>query len=386
MNTYGDWTRWLDNTPEQFVSLQQLMRTHRCTLVQVPYRQAGNLPSPFLAPKFDVTDLDQPRIDWSRFDAELGGLFDGSAFDDGQPVSHFILPLAYNTPVRFLEYQRDPQGYIAAQIGLRRAIAEHLRDKGWTETIFQEFHNENIENGAVTSPWYLDEPRTPQDLKGHELFLDIFERAMADAGPGIRPHYRIDISWWQRLGDAFHEIAPRFDDWVVSRDRNFLDAQAAAMFRKLADARRGMLLEYGEMMGFSKEGQAVAWSHLAEYPRNCWTYGLDGFEQWIVDMWAAPAGEKKMNAGKALFHSSGGGMRDWIWPGNALGIVGPMPSLRLKALRECLYLFDYASMAAAESDEVAQQVKAMLEAMKLDTATDLYRTRNQLSNMLGAVT
>jgi len=381
MNSYGDYHKFLARSAENYLALHRLMREHRCTFVEIPYGQGGYISSPYLSPAIRRRrpGLD-PTIDWTRFDATVGGLFDGSAFPDKQPVSHFVLPLCYNVPISFKWYREDPDYYKRANTIIRKLWAEHIKAKGWTRTVFQEFHNENPDAGAKC-PWHLDEPRTAEDLEGHRLYLDILQPALKVGGDRLRLHYRIDISDWRRLGEPLKRLAPRVQDWCVSRDRRFLNADSAAMFRKWADANGGLLLEYGEVLGFNVRGKRVNWSQFERYQRDCLALGLDGWEQWMIDMWKIKG---RHAPSTPLFYSNAAGARDLVWPGEHLGFAGVLPSIRLKAIRESLNLFDYAAVALRRRAVSKAELDRMLGEMDVSTSADHFKLKSKLAALIAA--
>ena len=369
MNTYGDYTKHLGCTPQAYLGLQRLMREHRCTLVQVPYRQGGQVYE-FLAPKVDSRT---GALDWELFDQTLGGLFDGTAFDDGEPVTHFILPLCYDWPVPFKTYEQNREQYEARNTEARREIVRHIRAKRWTKTVFQEFHNENPSAGAKC-PWHLDEPRAMRDLEGHELYTGLLRRALAGTDD-IRLHYRLDVSAWQPIRAGLEKLASGIDDWCVSRDPRFLNAELAPMFRSYANARKGLLMEYGEVSGFMSGDKQVNLAVVDRYAKNCWELRLDGYEQWMIDLWREKAGTTPMT------YSNAAGARDLIWPGKFIGLDGPLASLRLKAIRESLNLMDYAFLAAAKAGG-EPAVDEVIRGLDGASAESHFRAKQRVSELV----
>lgn len=369
MNSYGDFLRLLPASLDTYLDLHRLFRRFRCTFTLVPYRQDGTAILDFLTPALDKDG----RPDFTAFDKALAGLFDGSTFPDGQPVSHFLLPLRADWPAPF---RSDASHYEAENAAVRKALAEHIQAKGWSSTRFEEFHNENPENGARV-PWRLDEPASAKDLAGHELFLGFRDRGCA-GDPGACPvRYRIDISRWQPLRADLQRMAGRVTDWSISADPGFLTPEALRFFRALGGQ---WFLAYGELDGFQTNGKTTPW---AVYPARLANYramGMDGFAQWQVDRW----GQKDLpgipREASPLFQSNAAGARDFIWPGAALGQAGAVPSLRLFALREGLNLLDYAALAERLRPGLAGELRERLRA--LDSARAVHALKARLSAIL----
>ncbi|MGH7145481.1 MAG: hypothetical protein ACREJ2_15330 [Planctomycetota bacterium] len=377
MNSYGDYEKFLKRDPATYIAIQRLMRAHRCSFVEIPYDHAGSIDPGYLAPQVIHGKDGALAFDWKEFDAAVGPVLDGSAFADKVPVTHFTLPFNYNWPVSFRMNSQNPAEYRKENIEARKLFAAHFREKGWKDTVFVEFHNEK-KNGSIH--WDLDEPQSASDLQGHELFAGFLEDALKDEAPGGATfRYRVDISNWKRSGSALEKLAPKIQFWSVSRDPGFLNATSAAMFRKFADAQHGWVIDYGELEGFESGGKLVNGSTFDRYARNCWELHLNGYEQWMIDLWAC----KGRNAPtEPLMYSQAAGARDLIWPGNYFGSAEPLPSLRLKAIRESMNLIDYATMAEQKRPEKKAAIDALIHGLDSDTAASHFAAKAELAGML----
>ena len=379
MNSYGDYAKFLGRDVKSYLDMHRVMRRHRCTFTMVPYRQGGSLVAPFVAPSVERSS-GNVRLQWDAFDEALSGLFDGSAFDDRVPLSHFVMPFCYNWPAPFSEFKRDRGAYRRANAEARRRFARHVLDRRWTDTVFQEFHNENPDVGAKC-PWHLDEPRRDKDFQGHALYLGLFGEGFDASDSAAAFRYRIDVSQWQRVRKALAAHAPSIHDWSVSRDRAFLNAKTAPMFRKYADASGGWLFEYGEVSGFAAGGRPVNWSVFDEYARQCHTLRLDGYAQWCCDLWRTKG---RNDASGPLTYSNAAGARDLVWPGTYFGQDVPLPSLRLKAIRESLNLFDYVAVAAARHPDRAEEIGEIVSLIDTRRSIGHFEAKRMLADMIRA--
>ena len=177
------------------------------------------------APRWDSRRL---VFDWSAWDRRFGPLLDGSAFADlprkSVPVECFYLPLHENWPSPMEgnyngDYWADrafPESYRRAFVAASRQIAEHVRAKRWTETLFQGFLNNKNNFKARgwsrgSSPWLLDEPANFQDYWALRYFARAFHEGINQAADDIAPRampprvvprlvFRADISrpQWRR--------------------------------------------------------------------------------------------------------------------------------------------------------------------------------------------
>ena len=372
MNSYGDWKRLLPVTARTYVGLHRLFRRFRTTFVQVPYRQDGTLPLPFLAPRV-IEEGGRVRLDWTAFDKALSGLFDGDAFPDGQPLSHYLLPLSAWWPVPFNELGRDPAHWRRVNVEVRRQMAERFRARGWGGTRFEEFHNETPVAGKNGIAWRLDEPVTEADLNGYELFLDLRDAAAKGAAVALEDvlPYRVDISQWRELRPQVERLGPRVRDWAVSMLPQYLDAGTVDLFRKLSP---GWLLAYGEFAGFNGGGKPLPLSTIAGQIVRLGRLGVDGAEQWAVDYWRHKAvprpgapDETVPYEAVPLFYANAAGGRDFIWPamffGPEVSSSGALPSLRLLAVRDAVNLLDLAHQVRALHPKASVRVDRALAAV-----------------------
>lgn len=371
MNSYGDFARLLPANPQTVLALHRLMRAFRCSFTLVPYRQSGEPVADFLAPRL-ARDKGGVRLDWRDFDRALSGLFDGQAFDDRQPVSHFLLPLAASWPdvASF-----GPEEQVAA----RRAIARHIREKGWTATRFQEFHNENPEHGCK-APWRLDEPVSDKDWDGHEMFAGWLNLAGQAGSDRSVVRYRIDCSLRASQADRYRKMFRHKPDWSLGEQG--VNAKWIAFFREQGG--EGLVLAYGELPGFHDHGRPTPMAALPARVAALSALGLDGFAQWIADRWAPPPGDACRLAPEAgpLVHANAAGARDFVWPGAYFGVNGPLPSLRLFALREGLNLIDYATLAAKLRPDQAEAIRAALASLNPEDPSQVPNLKRELAGMI----
>ena len=243
----------------------------------------------------------------------------------GVPVEVFYLPLHENWPTPIDSHYNGSYWadeafsaeYRQAFVEVSRQFAEHIEKRGWHETLFQCFlNNKNYykRNGwsRGSSPWLLDEPADTQDFWALRYFGEAFHegcmKASGSKEPQARLVFRCDISrpQWQR--DLLDHVL----------DYNVVAGGAFRRYHRLVIDRRQrfgqILLDYGTT-------NPVADSNVspAGWCWDSWTLGSDGIIPWQTigrpESW-------RQDDQLALFY-----------PGEAVGLKGPVPSIRLKAYR-----------------------------------------------------
>jgi hypothetical protein len=315
MNCYG--------LPADEREYYRLAHEHRTVINRLPYSQRGTV-APGCAPGWDGKQLR-----WEEWDRRFGPLLDGSAFADlprrGVPVEVFYLPLHENWPTPIDSHYNGSYWadeafsaeYRQAFVEVSRQFAEHIERRGWHETLFQCFlNNKNYykRNGwsRGSSPWLLDEPADTQDFWALRYFGEAFHegcmKASGSKEPQARLVFRCDISrpQWQR--DLLDHVL----------DYNVVAGGAFRRYHRLVIDRRQrfgqILLDYGTT-------NPVADSNVspAGWCWDSWTLGSDGIIPWQTigrpESW-------RQDDQLALFY-----------PGEAVGLKGPVPSIRLKAYR-----------------------------------------------------
>src|SRR5262249_12987312 len=159
------------------------------------------------------------KLDWAAWDRRFGPYLDGTAFADlprkGVPLECFYLPLFENWPSPMEgnyngDYWADrafPESYRRAFVETSRQIAEHVAERGWSDTFLMCFFNGKNNFKAAgwsrgTCPWLLDEPANFQDFWALRYFASAFHEGVGQVPGASRTKlvFRADISrpQWQR--------------------------------------------------------------------------------------------------------------------------------------------------------------------------------------------
>ncbi len=212
-----------------------------------------------------------------------------------------------------------PRKLNAYSEGHWRALADHLREKGWLDRFYTYLVDESYAEVAELTGMVH---RAAPDLKNLITMLP------ADGYPDV------DI-WCPRLGDA--------------------QMHAREIGRRSKDERR----QPGDLWVYTagNAGSDVPALHLdvdgieaRVSPLAVWTAGYGGFlfwcvNYWTVDPWRDPMVYPRQNGNGSLYYP---------------GPEGPLPSIRLKMLRDGFDDVDYAVLLRGSQDPLARQVLAGL--------------------------
>lgn len=343
MNCYG--------LPANDLDFYRLAHRHRTVLNRVPYHHRGDV-SPGFAP-----EVKDGRFDWDAWDRRFGPMFDGSAFADlprrNVPIECFYLPLFENWPTPIDPHYNGSYWadrafdaeYRRAFVEASRAFADHIRAKGWNDTLFQCFFNGKNDfkrNGwsRATSPWLLDEPAHLQDFLALRYFGAAFHEGIKGHAGKAKLVFRADISrpQWQR--DTLDGLL----------DYNVVGGAMRPYHRIVLDRKRArgqIVVEYGTTNAVDDANtQPVGWS------LDAWALGMDGVLPWQT---IGEAGSWTKADTLALFYPA----RD--------GKGAPSPSIRLKAFRRGQQDVEYLTLWSILTKQPRWAVgRRVREALQLD--------------------
>ena len=321
----------------------RLAHEHRLTLNVLTYGWSGRVTA---APKLKPDGT----FDWSAWDARFGPLLDGSAFADlprGKvPTEAMYLPINENWPMDhekhfkggyWIENAFGPE-YWKTFADAAAGFARHFSEKGWNETMFEFYLNNKVYfkegkkgqpgNWKTTSAtWIYDEPQHTQDFWAIRRFGVEFWKAVYPFSD-VRTAFRIDVSrpeWQRDLLDGVTNV-----DVISGTLREY-------PFRAIGRNRRDGKMTY--MYGAAtKLGQPLVVN--AAWCAETWSLGADGIVPWQTI-----------------------GNKDSLTKPDDLAIFypgpdGPLPSLRLKAVRAGQQLAEYLTIYAAASGQDRDAVGA----------------------------
>jgi hypothetical protein len=314
----------------------KMAQEHRCTLSVFPgwastrQKAVGQTVEKFMVPPLEGKGKDIKVADWAAWDKRYEPYFTGQAFADcarkAVPLTHFYLPFSLGWPSQFNQYYEDRQAYEAEWTSIFKQFADHIAAKGWKRTQFQLFLNGKKQFGE---PWNTDEPKDKDEYDalryyGQLMIKTIGERK--DRQANIR--YRVDIGTYRTAKDQLDGIVDlRVVNYEVTPQAFWSD-----MASGMLDTRQRLGDEWWH---YAKDDVRMRhtrmdWSLVSPilYGWSGWDLKTQGYCLWQCMDWHK---DDPFNKHGAIWSY----VAMW-YPGEKLGIDGPIASMRLKGFRRGL--------------------------------------------------
>ena len=345
LNIERGWPDLLIDSPRHRRIEREFFRSaheHRMAFAIVPYNHDGSIPKgskPELKGVGDGIGV----ADWSAWDDRFGPLLSGEAFADlprgRQPVDHFFLPYNLMWPSDMRNWQKPEYRIENVRIGAE--FGKHLAEKGWTRTQYQIYYNHKESYGFF--PWNLDEPTRDEDLAALRYLGQILKEAFPNDG-AVKVLDRLDVGHFHcenvpscthkrpTAGRVISELGPFVGLWNIGSPHYWANLPEV---RKLKQAGKTLYFYNGTPPVTEPLVRAVFWGW------NSYKYEADGVCFWNATDWTdwdtdAPAKDPYTNAGGRY-----AGFSMVFYPGSKFGYDGPIPSMRLKAMRRGFQDFEY---------------------------------------------
>lgn len=360
MNSYGPvgGQYGLSDTSDEYYEIEEkyyrIAHEHLTVINQLPYSQNGTIKA-VGAPVLEGAGDAMRVADWSAWDRRFGRYLDGSAFrgtDREVPVPVMYLPFFENWPGDLKKYYRfepDDTSYVGMinehaleappieeafdpaygqeWMTVLRQFADHLQQRGWTDTEYQVYLNNKYYwkrrdgsfSGGGISWWLLDEPYHWEDFRAIAWYGKLFGQAV---GGRTEPQmvFRIDVSRPHLAFGTWDELRSIYYVSAYFYTKN-------AWLRQRRDTFGEQIRNYGSFHGLEQTNlTATAW------PLKTWLNGGNGLLPWQT---MADDANLEQFRNTAIFY-----------PGVRFGIEGPVVSLRLKALRSGTELVTLLAMLA----------------------------------------
>jgi hypothetical protein len=262
------------------------------------------------------------------FDAHFGPYLDGSAFKGTRrgekPVPFLLLPFNLHWPANYRKWGK--KGYATETKRIAREFVRHFEEKGWDKTYLEIMYNHK--KSYRMFPFDGDETMYLSD----EFFMDIMPEMFGDVfeGTGTKFLFRMDSSmcynrhWKMHYADLYKMwiVAPLYVSWDPESVKHMKD-------------KGNIVMIYGGLNPISE----CMMSMFMQVAR-CMLNGIDGFTYWGAFDFNGDTLKNSSLSGDTLFY-----------PGEKFGCDSPLPSLRLKALRNIIQIADLYMLSKGGTQE-----------------------------------
>jgi hypothetical protein len=318
----------------------RISREHRTVLHNLGYGHSGQ-GDPIYSPKITGTGRKKRLTDWGLYDAHYGPLLSGKAFGKASPglpparmkadpIWGVYTPINPDWPANYLWW--DEPGYEAEFVNCVKQLDGHLKKKGWTKSRIEFFFNHKKRYRWYE--WDGDEQKYAKDNARHQDMIDLWEKATKPSK--VNWVYRADASW--QMKRQFEELGGHRNFWVCGGFISWYPREV----KQVLD-RDELVWWYG---GYPPL-QAPSSAPLQNLWRT-WARGLSGFCHWLA-----------VSPGPDPWFNSTGSATGPIYPGERFGIPGPIPSTRLKILRNGIQDIDLLDTRARKAGKLEKVRKAM---------------------------
>jgi hypothetical protein len=295
-----------------------MAREHRSLFHNLGYRHSGQV-TPSFAPELEGEGKHIRVKSWELFDRHFGPYLDGTAFHDSKrgmfPIEYLYLPFQLNWPASFVKWGK--KGF---RTEVRRILGEfirHFEEKGWTETGFEIFLNHKKMYRFY--PFTIDEIWYEHDEEPMDLYYDVIKDTY-DTTP-VKFLFRMDSS--NHYGNHYHnKYADMCELWVVGEGMFSWFPESVKVMKEKGNT----LWIYGGGVIGSLANDLLS---LCTWPLHSFMAEIQGFTVWNSFGHAGKDYLTYPNAGEII-----------MYPGIHFGIEGPIPSIRLKLLRNVMQLGD----------------------------------------------
>jgi hypothetical protein len=315
---------------------------HRTLFHNLGYGHSGQF-DPIYGPRAVGRGRDRHLTDWDYFDRHHGPLLDGSAFataapgmprprQSARPIWAVYTPFNPDWPASYVNWGEP--GY---EVEFTRCMGEfdrHIRERGWTRTHLEFFFNHKKRYRWFE--WDGDEAKFAKDDAYHLEMIRLWKKAVGDTP--VKWVYRADVSW--RMKDQFVSLGGNRNLWDCGGFCAWYPEEIAQVV-----ARGEIVTWYG---GYPRIDAAS--SGCLQNVYRTWARGLHGFGGWLTPC-----------PGRDPWFACDGAATGVFYPGERFGIAGPIPSIRLKVLRNGIQDIDLLDQAAKRTDRVAQTRTELVE-------------------------
>ncbi len=336
----------------------RMAREHRCLFHNLPYRHSGHIPESF-APELEGEGKEIRVKSWELFDKHFGPYLDGSAFagcrTGSHPLEFMYLPFHLGWPANYEKWGR--KGYRTEYRRILQEFVRHFEEKGWETTYFEILLNHKKDYRFF--PYTVDEIWYEHDQEVVDIYYEIIRGIYETSKAKFL--FRMDSS--NHFGNHFdHRFSDMCKMWVAGDSMFSWFPESVDVMRQKGN----ILWIYGSVLQSLEESLLT----MAVWPLRCVMTGVTGFTVWNTtgfgpDPLLCPAAQ----GGEALFY-----------PGSYFGLEKPLPSIRLKALRNAMQLAELALSLQGTSHRKAME-ECVNRAFGMKDNKDWFREKPSFLNI-----
>lgn len=310
----------------------RLAHEHRMSFHNLGYGHSGDF-DPIYGPRAVGVGRKRHLTAWDLFDRYHGPLLDGRAFSVAAPqmprprrrplpVWGIYTPINPDWPARYVAW--GDSGYAVEFIQGLREFDAHFRRHRWMSSRLELFFNHKKRYRWFE--WDGDEVKYAKDDAYHLEMIRLWREAVGDSPvPWV---YRVDASW--RVRDQLDRLACGRNFWVIGGFCAWYPRQVRRMLQ-----RGDFAVNYG---GYPEVPSPLGRGLVDVF--RAWARGLHGFCEWLATQ-----------PGQDPWFACNGAATGVFYPGERFGIFGPLPSIRLKVMRNAIQDLDLLTeREAAEGD------------------------------------
>jgi hypothetical protein len=285
---------------------------------------------------------------WELFDSHYGPLLDGTLFSKPspgisrmrrkpQPIWGVYTPINPSWPADYL-WWGEP-GYEEEFTRGIAAFDSHLQENGWDKSKIEFFFNHKKRYRWFE--WDGDEQKFYKDFQYHSEMIRLWESVTLDSS--VNWVYRADASW--HVKKQFEELGGHRNFWVAS---SFVFWYPETLKETLN--RGETVWTYGSYPSIREKTSSVLENLYAT-----WARGLHGFAHWEVT-----------KPGEDPWFDSNGAKIGTFYPGERFGITGPIPSIRLKVMRNGIQDIDLLEKSLQDSGRKEEVIADLEKAINIE--------------------
>ena len=307
----------------------KLARDHRSLFHLLPYSHTGAV-APVFVPELEGEGKTLRVKNWDLFDQFYAPLLDGTLFKDSpggaHPLEFIYMPFNFFWPANYEKWGQ--KGYRTEFRRILMEFVRHFEEKGWDKTHLELFLNSKKDFRTI--PYTVDEVWYEHD---QDIIFDFYEmmKGIYETSP-CKFHFRMDSSnhFHNHYDSVYSDMC---DMWIAAFTWICWCPESTRVMRE----KDNIFWIYGGSHNAISENLLTMYT----WPAYCLMMGPTGFVVWNTTGYGPdPLRCPVQHGGQNLFY-----------PGEYFNIEEPLPSIRLKNLRNAMQVTELAMALRATRKE-----------------------------------